>query len=135
MSCKTLIERKGLNPPVNIEALTQQYADVILVPFPVDVDGVTVGLKQPGRRPRVYVNNSLPLTRRRFTLAHELGHVLLPRHVGSIVDELDRDTSSEEPRYWEMEAEANRFAAEVLMPTAWAKRVIGDPEDMSSRDC
>lgn len=59
--------------------------------------------------------------------------MLLPRHVGSIVDELDRDTSSEEPRSWEMEAEANRFAAEVLMPTAWAKRVIGDPEDMSSR--
>lgn len=125
---KRLIERTGLVPPIDVEALTSRYADVISCSFPITVDGVTVGLKQPGRRPRVYINEQLPLTRRRFTLAHELGHILMPNHVGSIVDELDNRESHEEPRYWEMEAEANRFAAELLMPSAWAKTIIGDTE-------
>jgi hypothetical protein len=54
--------------------------------------------------------------RRRFTLAHELGHFCIPSHAqsGSTCNEADlRDIDSDSKR---REAEANDFAAELLMP-------------------
>jgi hypothetical protein len=110
--------RLKLEPPVDIEALVKRYADLEVVKFPVDVDGVCLDLKVPGRRPRVVVNSRKPPNRVRFTLAHELGHLLIPWHVGSIVDETDAIEEGLDD-YWDMEAEANRFASELLMPSAW----------------
>jgi predicted secreted protein len=56
--------------------------------------------------------------RQRFTLAHELGHILIPWHIGSIIDEIDLDDTLSDD-YYLCEAEANRFASELLMPTNW----------------
>jgi Zn-dependent peptidase ImmA (M78 family)/transcriptional regulator with XRE-family HTH domain len=53
----------------------------------------------PGLPPLFFVNQGLPTDRERLTLAHELGHLIM-HHA---------------PRP-DMEAEANRFAAEFLMP-------------------
>jgi IrrE N-terminal-like domain len=61
--------------------------------------------------------------RRRFTIAHELGHFLMPSHKGNqqctIADfrEYRRDTI-----HRRQEAEANRFAAGLLMPKPWFVR-------------
>jgi hypothetical protein len=56
-----------------------------------------------------------PISRQRFTAAHELGHAVLHRDrmKGYIADKqvLDMDEGTNE-----MEREANRFAAELLMP-------------------
>lgn len=64
----------------------------------------------------ILVNQSDPLVRKRFTIAHEIAHFLL--HVGDVQggtitdDEFYRSglTSTQE-------AEANRLAAEILMPS------------------
>jgi Zn-dependent peptidase ImmA (M78 family) len=113
---KRLHERFDLKMPVDVSGLAARYADVRRAEFPVDVDGVSVGLKQPGVKPRIYLNKAKPRRRQRFTLAHELGHVLIPWHVGTIVDDVDVEESDEHSRYWDMEEEANRFATELLMP-------------------
>jgi Zn-dependent peptidase ImmA (M78 family) len=58
----------------------------------------------------VVINSSHSSGRKRFTAAHELGHIVL--HPDS--DEVDYriSSSASEPK----EVEANRFAAEILMP-------------------
>ena len=58
--------------------------------------------------------------RRRFTIAHELGHFLMPSHKGNQqctaadLRETRRDTIHQR-----QETEANRFAAGLLMPKPW----------------
>jgi Zn-dependent peptidase ImmA (M78 family) len=70
--------------------------------------------------------------RRRFTIAHELGHFLMPSHKG---DEHCTAADLREMRLDEdhrrREAEANRFAAGLLMPRPWFSRDmerLGDAE-------
>jgi len=61
--------------------------------------------------------------RRRFTIAHELGHFLMPSHKG---DEHCTAADLREMRldkdHRRREAEANRFAAGLLMPRPWFSR-------------
>lgn len=124
-----LVRLKGLTPPIDVLRLAEQYASVHLVVFPVQVDGVCLNLKQHGKRPRILVNRNLPARRLRFTLAHELGHVIIPWHVGSIVDETQESHFDLAFAYWQLEGEANRFASELLMPSEWASLLIDQEKD------
>ena len=56
--------------------------------------------------------------RRRFTLAHELGHHLLRHSASFYVDFVDvGGTAGDSPGYnWQHERAANEFAANLLMP-------------------
>lgn len=74
----------------------------------------------------VLVNAHDILTRRRFTLAHELGHFLLHRPVNQsgilrydLAEENGGDLSKEELA--RIEAEAHAFAADLLMPEPWVR--------------
>jgi len=110
-------------PPIDVAALIRSYADLHIVPLPFDFDGLCIDLKVPGRRPKVIVNSTRSDERVRFTLAHELGHLLIPWHVGSIVDRTAMERAEEDYDYWFLEAEANRFASELLMPSAWVSEI------------
>lgn len=63
-----------------------------------DVDGVT--FNTPDAPPIVMLNKNRPADRMRFSLAHELGHIVMHR----------------QPRPQTMEDEANQFASALLMP-------------------
>lgn len=63
------------------------------------VSGVT--FKVPGRPPLVLLNSTHPADRMRFTLAHEIGHLVMHRFPTE-----------------DMETEANKFASGFLMPEA-----------------
>ncbi|WP_168355923.1 ImmA/IrrE family metallo-endopeptidase [Sphingomonas gei] len=115
-----LVERLGLAPPIDVEKLCNSLADLSFRTFPIDIDGLCLDLKIPGKRPKVWVSKAMPPVRRRFTLAHEIGHIIIPWHRGTIIDDIEAPSSGEKNKYREMEAEANRFAAELLMPSAWA---------------
>jgi len=71
-------------------------------------------------KPSIQVNTFDPEVRKRFTLAHEIGH-----HVHGDID-APRDTNeqfnsrSRDPR----EVAANRFAASLLMPAAVVKHLV-----------
>jgi len=61
----------------------------------------------------IAVNADHPANRRRFSIAHELGHYLLDHHDRFHIDVDDSDV----PGYdWQVERMANEFAAEILMP-------------------
>lgn len=62
-------------------------------------DGVT--LITPELIPMIFVNSDIPGDRLRFTIAHELGHIIMHRFPSET-----------------MEDEANQFAAEFLLPQA-----------------
>ncbi len=118
-----LTARLELHPPVDVAQLVKRYAHLEEARFPVDVDGICLDLKVAGKRPRVIINSNKPENRIRFTLAHELGYILIPWHVGSIVDETDLD-EDEFDDYWQIENEANRFASELLMPQTWMEQLL-----------
>lgn len=83
---------------------------------------VTDSLKQIGA---ILVREGQHEKRRRFTIAHELGHFLMPHHDGH-----QRCTSSDmvESRrgtdHQRRESEANRFSAGLLMPKPWFIREL-----------
>lgn len=64
-----------------------------------------------GMPPFIFVNSQQPKDRYRFSLAHELGHLVMHQTPNS-----------------QQEIEANRFASELLMPT---RDIRGDFEDHS----
>ena len=71
---------------------------------------------------RVFVNASDSVPRRRFTAAHELGHFVLHRSsMGGMVclgDSPATVIEVEDDKAAVMERQANRFAAELLMPAS-----------------
>jgi Zn-dependent peptidase ImmA (M78 family) len=121
---RRVLQKYRLNPPVDVLDLAKVYATVEILRVPVDIDGVCLNLKVPKKRPTIILNENRSPTRRRFTLAHELGHVLIPWHIGAIVDVIDVADDGGDSAYWELEGEANRFAAELLMPKQWVTGLI-----------
>lgn len=67
----------------------------------------------------ICINSAAPPKRRRFTLAHELGHLLLgtPSVVGEVFDEAPRNLSQEEKQ-------VNEIAGQLLLPLSVAKNTI-----------
>lgn len=91
-------------PPGPIQNLIRAVEDaggiVIQCYFGTDkVDALSQSL--PGSPPIFLINTVIPTDRMRFTLAHEIGHIVMHRHP---VEEGD------------MERQADQFAAEFLMP-------------------
>lgn len=118
--------------PVEVEAIAAGLGiDVRLE----DLDDVVSGLLMlDGRGPLVAINRGHHPNRRRFTIAHEIGHFRLHRQrtrffldASPIFFRRD-DAPPGNPR---MEWEANRFAAELLMPTEAMRSLIeADPIDI-----
>jgi hypothetical protein len=108
-----LRERLRLNLPVNIAEVARNYCDLEWDDIPL-VDGVVIR-KISLQRPLIVLARHKPYRRERFTLAHELGHALIPWHVGVMTCHTDRRSSDPE------EIEANRFASELLVPRAYVE--------------
>lgn len=127
-----LIEKYGLVPRIDIEAIVAGYADIVRRPIPLaGIDGASLNLKVPGKRPTVVVNSLNPPKRLRFTYAHELGHILIPWHMGSFLDTLDAADDEEEGDYWKLELEANTFAASLLMPGDYLREAVEKTQNLA----
>lgn len=111
-----LLKRHKLSPPYDLNQLAEIYGSVEYIHIPFEADGITIGIGGE-EKPQIIINDSAPDTRKKFTLAHELGHIVIPWHTGTIVSHIDHVESNFE--YKEMEAEANQFAAELLIPRGW----------------
>jgi len=108
-------------PPVPVIELAEKLGAKIKKEAFVGKGDVSGMLFRDGSHAIIGVNANHARTRQRFTIAHEIGHLLL--HEGKEVH-LDRNfairvilrdsTSSDASR--KEEIEANRFAAELLMP-------------------
>jgi Zn-dependent peptidase ImmA (M78 family) len=117
---------KGLGAQLRFSPLDQELAGMIYISENMPIIGVN-SLQHPNRQ--------------RFTIAHEIGHLELHRHLisGKVhVDKsfpvqfagLNRDAISALGTET-IEVEANRFAAELLMPTAFLVQALaGKPFDI-----
>ena len=86
-------------PVSNLVAAIEQIGAVVEIRN-LGADRIdAIGTWPPGHRPIFILNERAPADRRRFTLAHELGHAVM------------HDQPSDD-----QEREADRFASELLMP-------------------
>ncbi|WP_200289902.1 ImmA/IrrE family metallo-endopeptidase [Rhodospirillum rubrum] len=110
--------------PVDLDALANALGiDVISDDFMSDdVSGRIERTPGEFRDYRITLNGRHHPNRRRFTLAHEIGHFILHRDMigdGIFDDAMYRSSLAD--RY---ERQANRYAAELLMPASLVRRYI-----------
>lgn len=96
----------NLVPPIDVMALAWRLGLSVNY-ISHHTDGFLVGGKH------VFINADTAYTRRRFTLAHEIGHYILG-HQGAASGADERA--------------ANRFAARLLMPRPYLEQVLGNCE-------
>lgn len=103
--------RKNINLPpgplTNLIGLAEAYGVIVIATdFGIrKVDGCSCWIKN---KPFVFLNKTLVPDRMRFTLAHEIGHLILHK---DLIDE-------------ESEMEADLFASELLMPKEDIKNML-----------
>ncbi|WP_309080641.1 XRE family transcriptional regulator [Zhihengliuella sp.] len=105
------------------EAVEQVFdVDVAIVPLP---DGVSGASWETDDFRIALVNAHEPLVRRRFTLAHELGHVFCG-HARDLIREADLRSTSQPERI------VNAFSAAFLMPQDLLAETIGTEPSLGS---
>lgn len=107
------VERAPVDP---IDLATKSGIKVFDAEF--EDDSISGMLRQEADGYTIYVNEKHPKSRRRFTVAHELGHFELHKEYGEFVDSeinmFRTDESSTGAN--RLEIQANKFAAALLMP-------------------
>lgn len=128
---RRILEKHSLSLPFKIRTLLESYATVIFKSIPIEgVSGVAVNIKIPGKTPLVIINQDTTATRQQFTMAHELGHLVIPWHVGIKIDEGGNYDDSEDS-YSLLEKEADRFATELLMPSSFVNETTSRSSDLA----
>lgn len=120
-----LLKKEGIEKlPVPVEAIARNLgAEIVYEPFKGDVSGMLV--RRDDGHSIIGVNSTHSNTRQRFTVAHEIAHLLLHKGKPTFVDSFVRlnlrngDSTQEE-------MEANAFAAELLMPHGFVHAQIED---------
>lgn len=127
---RDLLEEHNINSaPVSVDRIAKTFrVQLRFSPLDDELSGM------------IYVKDGIPIigvnalhhpNRQRFTMAHEIGHLVLHRteitkeiHVDKDFPMLMRDSESS-AGVNEMEIEANLFATELLMPAAFLVRSLG----------
>lgn len=101
-----------------IKIASKWEASVSVVPLEPGLSGFII--KEADSTPRIYINSGEPVVRQRFTLAHEIGHLV------------DRNVIARDPDYSFVDRRgakydlheffADEFAGELLMPEAKIKQ-------------
>lgn len=125
-----LAELNITKPQVPVQDIAKRHGIDVRIQ-PIDDDSVSGFLARlPGRHAVIGVNATHSEKRRRFTIAHELGHFFLHGEQGQQEVHIDRTRqfavklrSAASSRGDDAEEiEANQFAAELLMPTRFIER-------------
>jgi Zn-dependent peptidase ImmA (M78 family) len=137
---EALAEALGFNePPIDVKAVAKRLRLKILeMDLGEDVSGLLIS---KGDSTIIAVQKGDSLNRRRFTIAHEIGHFRLRHqfergehvHVDRghlITPRNSRSSLGEDPK----EIEANQFAASLLMPSKLVLRKIKELKVKSVRD-
>lgn len=102
------------SPSVNLACLTSLWDDLSLGFDDIKHDGYFINLGGFGKE-IIIRSNSLP-TRQRFTIAHEIGHLILEEHDIKFDKQVLFERSS---KYDVVERWCDTFAANLLMPKDW----------------
>jgi hypothetical protein len=112
------------SPPVDLAAVADALGVSRIEITPMTEEG---RLEQRGGQVSIWLRAGAPIQRRRFTLAHELGHLVLA--------DPDRDFTAH--RMWSSPDREERFcdafAASLLLPRAWiVGEFNGRPENLAT---
>ena len=123
-----IIDRHQESLPVDVVALAKDMGATVYRAnnWPLNASGmIKVDQKVGGHEGFViYVNAQHHVNRRRFTIAHEIAHIMLHRDLignGITTDGLYRSGLGSG-----VERAANRVAGNILMPWSWINRLIDD---------
>lgn len=97
-----MVRRAWYTPKGPIKNLTEYAERAGCIVFHVDMEAVKIdgaSYRVAGMPPVIFLNKYQPADRMRFTLAHEIGHLVMHKYPSI-----------------EMEAEADQFASSLLMP-------------------
>ena len=110
-----LVETNTVAPPVPVAAIAaSQGAQLTYTEFDEAVSGM---LYRESDTVLIGINASHAPTRQRFTIAHEIGHLLMHEGRPVVVDRLVRvNLNLRDGASTKEEVEANAFAAALLMP-------------------
>ena len=118
-----VIEARKASIPVDVKALAAELGiDVVERSMKDEISGYIKKLSD--NKYKIIVNSTHPVNRRRFTVAHEIGHFLFDADVldkNQICDEKLFRSSGCSNVDQDRETRANRFAASILMPTSKVK--------------
>ncbi|MBI2636060.1 ImmA/IrrE family metallo-endopeptidase [Candidatus Peregrinibacteria bacterium] len=89
-----------------------------------DLFDISGALRKEGDVWRIYVNRQDSPQRKRFTIAHELGHFFLHTTEGTEFVDGYVFTRSDIIRYGERELEANEFAGNLVMPESKVRELV-----------
>lgn len=109
-----MLERMELaDPPIPVEQVARRLgAQVTYEPFEGDISGM---LFRDQDRAVIGVNSRHAATRQRFTVAHEIGHLVMHKGQPVFIDRFVR-LNMRDGQSTPDERQANAFAAELLMP-------------------
>lgn len=110
---KEIRHQLGLNGPIDVYEVCNQLK-VDIFEESLDIDGAL--LRKNGKA-RIIINSDIKyVSRKSFTVAHEIGHLSIPNHKDQnfYCTPLDIISFHSDRK---MEVEANQFAAELLLPT------------------
>lgn len=136
IACRLLKQAGITRPPVNVIQVAQ-LQNAIVCPKPAEDKYAGYLFRDaPGGIAVIGVNSKHSDTRQRFTIAHEIGHLVLhtptlgePVHFDEIFMRRDlRSAAGTDPK----EIEANLFAAELLMP---AHMIADDLKTIAAEHC
>jgi Zn-dependent peptidase ImmA (M78 family) len=122
----------GIEIPIPLKRIAESVGIVDIVGQTTSsFEGALVTTAAKGTGSIAY-NNASRISRRRFTIAHEIGHFLIPWHDASVqCATADMGVLKSQDTRKSKEAEANRFAAGLLTPITLFTRDIrrlGSPE-------
>ena len=128
--------------PVDLDKLARTLGlSVVRKPMPDDISGEITRFGEDSYI--IAINSTHPMTRQRFTLAHELGHYVLHRYLlgNGVTDNKAYRAVPGGPHSNPNitngeETEANRFAASLLMPDPSVQRLKAaglTPEQMAEK--
>jgi Zn-dependent peptidase ImmA (M78 family) len=102
--------------PVPVEKVAELFSIPVLH-YPLFPKGVSGTIINQEDLSVIGVNSNMADVRKRFTIAHELGHYLLGHDHNKMIDETFDNKDHKEQ-------EANKFAAELLMPFDFLSRDV-----------
>lgn len=128
-----LLEENGItDAPVDVQSIAESLKiSIRRTPTEDELSGFL--LRKEGGPTLIGVNTNHHPNRQRFTIAHEIGHYVLHQHSDLHVDRVVVKLRSELSSKGEdsEEIEANRFAAELLMPQVMLEN---DIQELPSSD-
>lgn len=133
-AAKLILAREQLTKlPVPVEQIAGKHAFIVMEDMADDISGVLIPLTDESLPHKwvIAVNSNHPAVRQRFTIAHELGHLILHNftrpHADGRLQVRFRDEESSKGRVDE-EIQANQFAAELLMPEQFVRQLLSNSD-------